>query len=122
MKWHYIYTSSSLRLIKILAAGRLKVYVPSEDSLLLAEHAKNCFGNLALEIGSGSGIILDVLSQNFNSVIGTDIDYRSLHYYKNNIPNNVMLVCCDAASALSIKFDFIVSNPPYLPDLTKTNK
>jgi release factor glutamine methyltransferase len=122
MKWHYIYTSSSLRLIKILVAGRLKVYVPSEDSLLLAEHAKNCFGNLALEIGSGSGIILDVLSQNFNSVIGTDIDYRSLHYYKNNIPNNVMLVCCDAASTLSIKFDFIVSNPPYLPDLNKTNK
>jgi HemK-related putative methylase len=122
MKWHYIYTSSSLRLIKILVAGRLKVYVPSEDSLLLAEHAKNCFGNLALEIGSGSGIILDVLSQNFNSVIGTDIDYRSLHYYKNIIPNNVMLVCCDAASTLSIKFDFIVSNPPYLPDLNKTNK
>lgn len=122
MKWHYIYTSSSLRLIKILVVGRLNVYVPSEDSFLLAEHAKNYFGNLALEIGSGSGIILDALSQNFNSVIGTDIDYRSLHYYKNNIPNNVMLVCCDAASTLSIKFDFIVSNPPYLPDLNKTNK
>ena len=122
MKWHYIYTSSSLRLIKILVAGRLNVYVPSEDSFLLAEYAKNYFGNLALEIGSGSGIILNALSQNFNSVIGTDIDYRSLHYYKNDIPNNVMLVCCDAASTLSIKFDFIVSNPPYLPDLNKKIK
>jgi HemK-related putative methylase len=103
-------------------AGRLNVYVPSEDSFLLAEHAKNYFGNLALEIGSGSGIILNALSQNFNIVIGTDIDYTSLHYYKNNVPNNVMLVCCDAASALSIKFDFIVSNPPYLSDHDKKNK
>ncbi len=97
------------------------MYIPSEDSFLLAEQVKNYHGNLALEIGSGSGIILNALSQNFNSVIGTDIDYRSLHYYKNSIPNNVKLVCCDAASALSIKFDFIVSNPPYLPNLNKTN-
>jgi release factor glutamine methyltransferase len=33
-----------------------------------------------------------------------------------------MLLCCDAASAVSIKFDFIISNPPYLPDLNKTNQ
>ena len=97
------------------------MYTPSEDSFLLADYAKQYYGNLALELGSGSGIILDTLSQNFNSVIGTDIDYMSLHYYKNNLPKNVVLVCCDAASALSIKFDFIVSNPPYLPDHNKRN-
>ena len=32
------------------------------------------------------------------------------------------LLCCDAASAVFIKFDFIISNPPYLPDLNKTNQ
>ena len=98
------------------------MYIPSEDSFLLAEYAKNYYGNWALEIGSGSGIILNALCRNFNSVIGTDIDYRSLHYYKNNIPNNVKLICCDAASTLSIKFDFIVTNPPYLPNLNKTSQ
>jgi HemK-related putative methylase len=98
------------------------LYTPSEDSFLLAEYAKQYYGNLALEIGTGSGIILNTLSQNFNSVVGTDIDYMSLHYCKNNLPKNVMLVCCDAASPFTIKFDFIVSNPPFLPDHDKTKK
>jgi release factor glutamine methyltransferase len=102
--------------------GKCNLYIPSEDSFFLAEYAKFYCGNLALEIGAGSGIILNVLSENFNSVVGTDIDYRSLHYYKNNLPKNVILLCCDAASALSIKFDFIISNPPYLRDFSKTNQ
>jgi release factor glutamine methyltransferase len=101
--------------------GKWNMYIPSEDSFFLAEYAKHYCGDFALEIGAGSGIILNALSQNFNTVVGTDIDYRSLHYYKNNLPKNTMLLCCDAASAVSIKFDFIVSNPPYLPDLNKTN-
>ena len=103
--------------MKHYKVGKWNLYIPSEDSFFLAEYAKHYCGNFALEIGAGSGIILDALSQNFNSVVGTDIDYKSLHYYKNNLPKNVMLLCCDAASALAIKFDFIISNPPYLPDL-----
>jgi release factor glutamine methyltransferase len=102
--------------------GKRNLYIPSEDSFFLAEYAKLYCGNFALEIGAGSGIILNALSENFNIVVGTDIDYRSLHYYKNNLPKNVMLLCCDAATALSIKFDFIISNPPYLPDFSKTNQ
>lgn len=98
------------------------MYQPAEDSFFLAECAKHYCGNIALEIGAGSGIILDTLSQNFNSVVGTDIDFVSLQYYKSNLPKNGALVCCDAASALAIKFDFIVSNPPYLSDHDKKNK
>ena len=98
------------------------MYQPAEDSFFLAECAKHYCGNLALEIGSGSGIILNTLSQNFNSVVGTDIDYMSLKHYKTNLPKNGVLICCDAASALAVKFDFIVSNPPYLSDHDKKNK
>ena len=98
------------------------MYQPAEDSFFLAECAKHYCGNLALEIGSGSGIILNTLSQNFNSVVGTDIDYVSLKHYKSNLPKNSALICCDAASALAVKFDFIVSNPPYLSDHDKKNK
>ena len=98
------------------------MYQPAEDSFVLAECAKHYCGNIALEIGVGSGIILNILSQNFNSVVGTDIDYVSLQYYKSNLPKNGALVCCNAASALAVKFDFIVSNPPYLSDHDKKNK
>ena len=98
------------------------MYQPAEDSFFLAECAKHYWGNIALEIGVGSGIILNILSQNFNSVVGTDIDYVSLQYYKSNLPKNGALVCCNAASALAVKFDFIVSNPPYLSDHDKKNK
>jgi release factor glutamine methyltransferase len=98
------------------------LYQPAEDSFFLAECAKHYCGNLALEIGSGSGVILNTLSQNFNSVVGTDIDYVSLKHYKSNLPKNGALICCDAASALAVKFDFIVSNPPYLSDHDKKNK
>ncbi|HEX2231586.1 MAG TPA: methyltransferase, partial [Nitrososphaeraceae archaeon] len=92
------------------------------DSFFLADCAKEYCGILALEMGAGSGIILNTISQNFNKVVGTDIDYVSLQYYKSNLPKNSALVCCDAASAFAVKFDFIVSNPPYLSDHDKKNK
>jgi release factor glutamine methyltransferase len=95
------------------------LYQPAVDSFFLAECAKKYCGNLALEMGAGSGIILNTISQNFTSVVGTDIDYVSLQYSKSNLPKNSALVCCDAASAFAIKFDFIVSNPPYLSDHDK---
>jgi release factor glutamine methyltransferase len=98
------------------------LYQPAEDSFLLTECAKEYCGNLALEMGVGSGIILNIISQNFNSVVGTDIDYVSLQCYKSNLPKNSALVCCDAASAFVVKFDFIISNPPYLSDHDKKNK
>ena len=98
------------------------MYQPAEDSFFLAECVKEYCGNLALEMGAGSGIILNTISQNFNRVVRTDIEYVSIQYYKSNLPKNSALVCCDAASAFAVKFDFIVSNPPYLSDHDKKNK
>jgi release factor glutamine methyltransferase len=72
-------------------------------------------GESALEIGAGSGIVLKALHESFNIVVGTDIDRVSLKHCKDNLPKDIFLVCCDAASALRYKFDLIVSNPPYLP-------
>ncbi|HJT48713.1 MAG TPA: HemK2/MTQ2 family protein methyltransferase [Nitrososphaeraceae archaeon] len=91
------------------------MYVPSEDSLLLAESVKQYKGKSALEIGIGSGIILKILHDNFKIVAGTDIDIMSVKYCKDNLPNDIMLACCDAASVFHYRFDLIVSNPPYLP-------
>jgi release factor glutamine methyltransferase len=90
------------------------IYAPSDDSFLLAESVRRYAGRNALEIGVGSGIILDALLDRFETVAGTDIDYEALRSYKGSAG----LVCCDAASAFAQKarFDLIVSNPPYLPD------
>lgn len=91
------------------------IYKPAEDSFLLAHCVSGYSGKNALEIGVGSGIILDVLERHFENVIGTDIDFSAIHKRRKT---NSVLVCCDAASALAPgnRFELIVSNPPYLPD------
>ncbi|MGB0026638.1 MAG: HemK2/MTQ2 family protein methyltransferase [Nitrososphaeraceae archaeon] len=91
------------------------MYIPAEDSYLLAEAVKKYSGEYALEIGVGSGIVLDNLCNSFRIVAGTDIHFESLVYCRTNISKEVTLVCCDAASALTGRFDLIVTNPPYLP-------
>ena len=91
------------------------IYAPSEDSFLLAECVRHYRGRSALEIGVGSGIILEALEARFDMVAGTDIDPEALRSCKGR--SRALLVCCDAATAFSLekRFDLIVSNPPYLP-------
>jgi release factor glutamine methyltransferase len=91
------------------------MYLPAEDTSLLAESVKRYEGRSALEIGVGSGAVLKVLRENFWFVAATDIDFASLKFCKDTLSNEIMLVCCDAASAFLSGFDLIVSNPPYLP-------
>jgi release factor glutamine methyltransferase len=92
------------------------IYTPSEDSFLLAECVRHYWGKSALEIGVGSGIILEALERHFDNVAGTDIDLEALRSCRRMTSG--LLVCCDAASAFAPKkmFDLIVTNPPYLPD------
>jgi release factor glutamine methyltransferase len=90
--------------------------LPSDDSIFLSNVVNHYHGQLALEIGTSSGIILKELSKNFRIVIGTDIDFDSLKRAQSVLKND-RLVCCDAASALhDVRFDLIVTNPPYLPN------
>lgn len=92
------------------------MYQPSDDTLLLADCIKQYSGQRALEIGVGSGLLLQLLENNFQNVVGSDISLQALEYCKRRGSGGTMLVCCDAASALLCRFDLIVSNPPYLPD------
>lgn len=91
------------------------MYLPSDDSFQLARSVKCYRGKSALEIGVGSGIVLKALRENFKIVAGTDIDFASLRYCKENLSKEIMVACCDAASAFHYRFDLIVSNPPYIP-------
>jgi release factor glutamine methyltransferase len=87
-----------------------ETYSPAEDTFFLAEYIAKEKGKTALEIGTGSGYLAEILKQNFELVITTDIDFHSLKNQKNK--NGI---CCDSADALAQKFDLIVCNLPYLP-------
>lgn len=93
------------------------MYVPSDDTFLLADCIRQYSGRWALEIGVGSGVLLNLLEKNFTNVAGSDIDLRALVHCRGR--SGAMLACCDAASAFTGRFDLIVSNPPYLPDDNK---
>lgn len=94
------------------------LYLPFDDTIFLANTVNRYSGTLALEICTSSGIVLMELAKNFSTVIGTDIDFCSLKRLLE-ISRNQRVICCHAASALhGIKFDLIVTNPPYLPNST----
>ena len=86
-------------------------YTPSEDTFFIVDNIKNEKGDFALDVGSGSGYLTKLLSENFLFVVGTDINCEVLKHqtYKTN-----NLICCNGSDALKIKFDFIVCNLPYL--------
>jgi release factor glutamine methyltransferase len=97
------------------------MYVPSDDTFLLADCIRQYNGRWALEIGVGSGLLLRILEKNFAYVAGSDINLEALRHSKQR-SSKALLVCCDAASAFgTVKFDLIVSNPPYLPDHDNNN-
>jgi release factor glutamine methyltransferase len=90
------------------------MYIPSDDSFLLADAVKSYHGKRALEVGAGSCVVAGVLRINFPFVVACDINLGVLNYCRSRYPD-LMLVCCDRAEVFAKKFDLIVANPPYLP-------
>ena len=96
------------------------VYPPSEESFLLAKYAKSLAGRI-LDMGCGSGFlsIINAHKNPENEVFGADISMRAvenaqLNAKKNNVKNCKFLQS-DLFSKARGKFNWIVSNPPYLP-------
>ncbi len=87
------------------------MYFPSEDTFFLADHIAKEKGGSALEIGTGSGYLAEILRQNFGLVVATDIEFSAL----NRLDKDQNSVCCASADALGQKFDLVVCNLPYLP-------
>ncbi len=86
-------------------------YPPSEDTFFIVNNIENEKGNLALDVGSGSGYLTKLLSKNFSYVVGTDTNFDVLTTQTYKTDN---LICCNGSDALHVKFDFIVCNLPYL--------
>jgi release factor glutamine methyltransferase len=81
--------------------------------------------SLALDVGTGSGVVAVTLSVEIPSarVVATDVSPGALRTARENarrhgVGGRVLFACCDADSALKCGglFDVVVSNPPYVAD------
>lgn len=99
---------------------------PRPDTELLVEQVLECCGERSLklkilDIGTGSGAIAVSLLHELPGAIaiGTDISVGALSMARENAGRNgvggrFFPVACEGHSAISGKFDFLVSNPPYI--------
>ncbi|WP_296804914.1 HemK2/MTQ2 family protein methyltransferase [uncultured Methanobrevibacter sp.] len=96
------------------------VYVPAEDSYLLAENLQIKEGQSVLEIGTGSGIVAMYASRLTDKITATDINFDACelarkNFRKNNIENIEILWGNLFDVVENRKFDVILFNTPYLP-------
>ncbi|MDD5258675.1 MAG: peptide chain release factor N(5)-glutamine methyltransferase [bacterium] len=105
--------------------------IPRPETELLVEEIINIVGGRRtaegrknikiLEIGVGSGAIVVALAKNLNqaAITGTDTSAKALRIARKNIKKHkvethVKLIRGSLFAKLKEKFDYIVSNPPYV--------
>ena len=96
------------------------VYVPAEDSYLLAENLEIKENQSVLEIGTGSGIVAMYASRLTDKVTVTDINFDACelarkNFEANDIKNIEILFGNLFEPVKNRKFDVILFNTPYLP-------
>ena len=96
------------------------VYIPSDDTFLLAENLEIKEGQSVLEIGTGSGLVSMYASLLTDDVTATDINYNALELAEKNFKlNNINTIKLEFGDLFEPvkdkKFDVILFNTPYLP-------
>ena len=94
------------------------IYEPQEDSYLLAgEVGKRARGKV-LDMGTGSGIQALTAEKNkgVNSVTVADVDTEVLSFVSSM---HFEVIETNLFENIYEKYDFIIFNPPYLPDNPK---
>ena len=96
------------------------VYIPSDDTFLLAENLEIKEGQSVLEIGTGSGLVSMYASLLTDNVTATDINYNALELAEKNFKlNNIATIRLEFGDLFepikNEKFDVILFNTPYLP-------
>ncbi|MBR1611605.1 MAG: methyltransferase [Methanobrevibacter sp.] len=96
------------------------VYVPAEDSYLLADNLEIKQGQNVLEIGTRSGIVAMYASRLTDNITVTDINFDACelarkNFEANNIENIEILFGNLFEPVENRKFDVILFNTPYLP-------
>lgn len=96
------------------------VYVPAEDSYLLADNLEIKKGMSVLEIGTGSGIVAMYASRLTDDITVTDINFDACELARENFEangiENIEILFGNLFEPLeNRKFDVILFNTPYLP-------
>ena len=96
------------------------VYVPAEDSYLLADNLEIKEGQSVLEIGTGSGIVAMYASRLTDRITVTDINFDACELARKNFSDNgiedIEILFGNLFEPVeNRKFDVILFNTPYLP-------
>jgi len=91
------------------------MYKPREDSYLLEKYVKKFAKGEVLDVGTGSGLLVEATLKNkkVRSALASDTDKTILTKLKNK---KYKVIYSDLFSNIKGKFGTIIFNPPYLPD------
>ncbi|MEF8880573.1 MAG: HemK2/MTQ2 family protein methyltransferase [Candidatus Nanohaloarchaea archaeon] len=89
------------------------IYVPREDSYVLNDYIKKLELHQKdfLEIGVGSGLIIESAREKGAQVTASDINEEAL----NQLDSGIKTFKSDLFQNIEGRYDLIVFNPPYLP-------
>lgn len=95
------------------------VLIPRPETEYIVEAVLGKQGTSILDVGTGSGCIAVTLALEIPGarVFATDISEEAVRVAKQNAASvgaRVDFICMDVMDAVQAKFDFIVSNPPYV--------
>jgi len=93
-------------------AGRTR-YLPAEDTYLLRDSLEQFSGESCLEIGFGSGAVLERTSKRFNFSVGTDV--MDLEDAKLALGSGELVLADRATCFRERVFELVFFNPPYVP-------
>jgi release factor glutamine methyltransferase len=95
------------------------VYMPNEDTYLLAEHAAFGPGKTVVEVGCGAGIASMVAARSGARAVAVDVNREAVALTDANARLNgldVLALVGDLFSAVRPEaIDRLMANPPYLP-------
>ena len=95
------------------------VYEPAEDTFLIAETLDIKPGEMALDVGTGTGLIALLMAKKARFVLGVDVNPLAVELARKNALlngiRNVEFCLSDLFENVSGKFDVITFNAPYLP-------
>lgn len=96
-----------------------EVYVPSDDTWLLADALDLREGERLLDVGTGTGAVAVLAARRGARVTATDVNPSALRLCRDNARRNGVHVDVVQADLLrgirAERFDLVTFNPPYLP-------
>lgn len=92
------------------------IYEPEEDSLMIKKHIKDYVKKDAnvLDMGTGSAILAAEAAKFTKNVLAVDINPEAESYAKKH---KIRFIQSNLFQNIKEKFDLILFNPPYLPEM-----